>query len=450
MKKIELALNLSFLLIIFFPFLVANADTNFYNLPEGINYSNQANETKCYWSGAGGCESKGWFTGVAAKCAWEPCCREHDEMETGKLIDSDNSYTYQFKTKCQNKTLPLVNSSSIAGSHWEWEDQKKTDCVSKNWTSMDCCCPTNQITAVTTVDQKTTIFTAPDLSIQIPGMDKLATITCPKEGECKIPWIGTYISALYNYGLAIAGILAAIMLMAAGVLWLISAGDASKITQAKELITGSITGLIILAASYIILLQVNSGLVDLKSVSVVSVQPVSLIENGSDSASNLNSGTCPTDSDLTDIKKIVSVNGSIDARLVKNAADGLTKATGVAAQRNVRLLVTSANRSYAKQKQLWDDKLAQYNNDVALTKKYVAPPSQCQGTCYGHCAGVAIDICILGTVSCSHMGGKANATYSDADVVKLQSIMQAAGWKRYCGEWWHFQYGLAPSQSCSP
>lgn len=95
-------------------------------------------------------------------------------------------------------------------------------------------------------------------------------------GNCKIPWIAEYISGIYNYGLSVAGILAAIMLMAGGALWLISGGDASKVTQAKELITGSITGLVILASSYIILVQINPQLVQLQSIGVgtiTNIQP---------------------------------------------------------------------------------------------------------------------------------------------------------------------------------
>jgi|GEM_PF-2010393 len=70
-----------------------------------------------------------------------------------------------------------------------------------------------------------------------------------------------YIKAIYNYGLAIAGILAAIILMGGGILWLISSGDSSKITQAKELIIGSISGLVILFSAYLILNTVNPALV---------------------------------------------------------------------------------------------------------------------------------------------------------------------------------------------
>lgn len=83
--------------------------------------------------------------------------------------------------------------------------------------------------------------------------------------------IASYIGAIYNYGLAIAGILATIVLMAAGVIWLTSGGDSGKVSQAKELISGSVAGLIILIVSWVILNTVNPDLVNLKSISPTNI-----------------------------------------------------------------------------------------------------------------------------------------------------------------------------------
>jgi hypothetical protein len=86
-------------------------------------------------------------------------------------------------------------------------------------------------------------------------------------GKIDSTLLAQYIGAIYNYGLAIAGILATIMLMAAGIIWLTSGGDSGKITQAKELISGSIAGLIILIVSWVILNTINPDLVNLKAIS---------------------------------------------------------------------------------------------------------------------------------------------------------------------------------------
>jgi len=136
-------------------------------------------------------------------------------------------------------------------------------------TSYVCCCSkTEQGTQITAPK-----FTIPELQIKIPGC-----VANSETGgfECEVPWLGEYIVAIYNYSLSIAGILATIILMAGGVLWLVSGGDASRITQAKELILGSITGLIILASSYVLLIQVNPDLVKFKSIKLNPITKESL------------------------------------------------------------------------------------------------------------------------------------------------------------------------------
>jgi hypothetical protein len=86
--------------------------------------------------------------------------------------------------------------------------------------------------------------------------------------------LANYIQAIYTYGLMIAGILAAIVLMAGGLLWLTSAGNDSKITQAKELISGSIVGLIILFGSWIILNTINPDLLNMKVLTTQVIKPL--------------------------------------------------------------------------------------------------------------------------------------------------------------------------------
>lgn len=91
-------------------------------------------------------------------------------------------------------------------------------------------------------------------------------------GKMDSTLLAKYISAIYNYGLAIAGILATIVLMGAGVIWLTSGGDSGKITQAKDLISGSIAGLVILVVSWVILNTVNPDLVNLKAIESTAIK----------------------------------------------------------------------------------------------------------------------------------------------------------------------------------
>ncbi|MCX6794470.1 MAG: hypothetical protein NTY31_00500 [Candidatus Falkowbacteria bacterium] len=102
----------------------------------------------------------------------------------------------------------------------------------------------------------------------------------PKTGKMNSDLIGRYIQAFYNYGMAAAGILAAIVLMAGGVLWLTSGGDSGKVGQAKELIIGSIIGTIILFSSWIILNTVNPELLNFKTIDIPAINKASFKDNG--------------------------------------------------------------------------------------------------------------------------------------------------------------------------
>lgn len=89
--------------------------------------------------------------------------------------------------------------------------------------------------------------------------------------------IGNYIKAIYNYALIIVGILAVIVLMIGGIIWLTSAGNSEKISQAKSWITGALTGLILMFLSYTILKTINPQLVSLR---VPGIQTIGNINKG--------------------------------------------------------------------------------------------------------------------------------------------------------------------------
>jgi len=162
-----------------------------------------------------------------------------------------------------------------------------------------CCCQATQEAAT-----KEPKFKIPELQIDIPTL-KLSEVKCQADDSgnfnCPIPWIGEYIVAIYNYGVGVAGILAAIMLMAGGVLWLISGGDSSKVSQAKELIAGSVTGIIILMSSYILLLEINPKLVTFKPISLnyIKEAEVKLASSRySSSAQGYKDSTCASETEL--------------------------------------------------------------------------------------------------------------------------------------------------------
>jgi len=112
----------------------------------------------------------------------------------------------------------------------------------------------------------------PTLQINIPTVNF---------GSDKGLWIGEYISGIYKYAIGIIGILAAVILMFGGLLWLTAGGNTGQVTEAKEWIKASLTGLIIALSSYMILYVINPDLTTFKSLSIENIKnvPPSTISN---------------------------------------------------------------------------------------------------------------------------------------------------------------------------
>ena len=120
-----------------------------------------------------------------------------------------------------------------------------------------CCCPKGATANSGQTEIEPPKFKIPELQVNFgvnfsaPDCD-----TANGETECKINWLGEYLTAIYNYALKIGGILATVMLMAGGIMWLISGGDVGKIGTAKDIISGSIIGLVLLFSSFLIFLKI--------------------------------------------------------------------------------------------------------------------------------------------------------------------------------------------------
>jgi hypothetical protein len=195
-----------------------------------------------------------------ADCSWETLTTSYTPAIPGSAPSISTS------GGCAPKNLKEVTDKSCVATI-------KPNFSANSGKTAVCCCSdlsANQATPP--------IFKIPNFQVKIPGMADLSKPTCLENGDgtyqCEIPWLGEYIKGIYNYAFAIAGILAALILMAGGLIWLISGGDASRITQAKELIIGSVTGTIILATSYLILVQVNSDLVNLQPISIGTISRI--------------------------------------------------------------------------------------------------------------------------------------------------------------------------------
>lgn len=111
--------------------------------------------------------------------------------------------------------------------------------------------------------------------ITIPGSsfkkDTISNVTA------STAFIGEYIKAIYNYLLAIVGLLAAIVLMISGIVWLTAAGNTERISQAKNWMMGSFTGLILALSSFLLLKLINPNLVNFQ---IQEIEIITAQENG--------------------------------------------------------------------------------------------------------------------------------------------------------------------------
>jgi len=84
--------------------------------------------------------------------------------------------------------------------------------------------------------------------------------------------IGNYIEAIYKYAIGIVGILATVVMMWGGVIWITAGGNTERISSAKSWISASLTGLVLALASYTILYTINPNLVKFKPLVIPSVK----------------------------------------------------------------------------------------------------------------------------------------------------------------------------------
>lgn len=103
---------------------------------------------------------------------------------------------------------------------------------------------------------------------------------CPKE-QCarwayEIPWIGEYFLAIYKWSVGAIALLAVIMIMVNGLRWLIAAGEAPKISEAKKGITYAIIGLILILLTHQILSLIDPRLTIFKPITIGIIEKIEI------------------------------------------------------------------------------------------------------------------------------------------------------------------------------
>jgi len=91
------------------------------------------------------------------------------------------------------------------------------------------------------------IVVAPEALAQNFGLDTAAGSSIPKTKD-----IATIIGKILSAALGFVGTLFLLLMVYAGFLWMTARGDSKKVDQAKQLITGAVIGVLIVASAYTI------------------------------------------------------------------------------------------------------------------------------------------------------------------------------------------------------
>ncbi|MBA4319844.1 MAG: hypothetical protein C0412_15710 [Flavobacterium sp.] len=169
-----------------------------------------------------------------------------------------------------------------------------------------CCCKQIIVPTPSKINATMPKIIMPELQIKIPGLNNFTKANCKTENgkitSCDFPWISEYIAGVYKYAIGIVGILAAVVLMIGGVLWVIAGGNATTIGEAKAWIGASLTGLVIALCSYTILYQINPDLLNFKPLTLGVVQEMEefIKAKTGGTAEKYKNMPCPTAKELAD------------------------------------------------------------------------------------------------------------------------------------------------------
>jgi hypothetical protein len=134
------------------------------------------------------------------------------------------------------------------------------------------------LSALPALAQSQPRFTLPNLVIKIPGLSDFTepeeTQNCPEVAAGRatncllLPWIGQYLAGFYRFAVLAATILAAVVIMVAGFLWLTAGGNVTQIGTARAYIGGALLGLVLMLGSYTVLNLINPKLVTFEALRI--------------------------------------------------------------------------------------------------------------------------------------------------------------------------------------
>ena len=110
----------------------------------------------------------------------------------------------------------------------------------------------------------------------IPTHAEPVTLQIPIIGVQQIANIADYIALIYKYMVSVGGILAGIMIMIGGLIYLTAGGSAERVGSAKSYIGNALIGLVLLLTSYVVLQTINPQLVQFSRFTIPLIRPARL------------------------------------------------------------------------------------------------------------------------------------------------------------------------------
>lgn len=135
-------------------------------------------------------------------------------------------------------------------------------------------------------------------AVPIPGMN------IPAEGIDITPTtVGEYIKTIYTFSVYAGSILAVVVLMIGGFMWLTAGGNVSQVGQARTYIGGAISGFVLLLLSWTILQMVNPRLVEFRPIVVNEVGRIDLEQPGTPFCCICNRGSDMPPTDCIEVRE---------------------------------------------------------------------------------------------------------------------------------------------------
>ncbi|MBT5338236.1 hypothetical protein HN858_04070 [Candidatus Falkowbacteria bacterium] len=127
-------------------------------------------------------------------------------------------------------------------------------------------------------EETTSKATQPVINIPIPTLPSLTEVQVAPGQAFSAPWIAEYLVGVYKYAIMLGAIIAVLVMMAGGLMYVTSAANANNIKKAQSMIGGAVFGLVVLIMSYMVLGVINPNLNEQKALVMETVEEV-LLDN---------------------------------------------------------------------------------------------------------------------------------------------------------------------------